>query len=178
MPPFASFSQPTPRLWLRSSLMKMFSAICRRRRPRLKDCLRYIRWARRSRRIGQHISFGVVPKLSDRVVGIFQLWPIGPGFQTAEWGFALDPAFWGTGLFIECAEQIVDFAMDHVGVRRLEARAAAGNGRGNGALRKLGAEREGVLRQCYEYGGPAVDHVMWAITIDDWRRLRESRLCI
>jgi ribosomal-protein-alanine N-acetyltransferase len=78
-------------------------------------------------------------------------------------------------MFTECAEQIVDFAMDRLGVRRLEARAAVDNVRGNGALQKLGAVREGVLRQCFQCGGQARDHVMWAILRDDWQRLRALR---
>lgn len=137
-----------------------------------KAFLRYIRWAQRSRRIGQHVSFGVVPHTLDTVVGIFQIWPLEPSFETAEWGFALGAPFWGTGLFTQCAEQIVDFAMDSLGVRRLEARSAVDNVRGNAALQKLGAVHEGVLRQCFQSAGQARDHVMWAILRDDWHRLR------
>ena len=36
--------------------------------------------------------------------------------------------------------------VDVVGTQRFEARAAVANGRGNGALRKIGAVQEGVLR--------------------------------
>jgi ribosomal-protein-alanine N-acetyltransferase len=134
--------------------------------------LRYIRWTRRSRRIGQHVSFGVVPHEIGTVAGIFQMWRLESRFQTAEWGFAFGEALWRRGLFTECAEQIVDFAMDQVGVRRLEARVAVHNVRGNAALRKLGAIREGVLRQCFECGGQMQDHFMWALLRDEWHRSR------
>lgn len=135
-----------------------------------RACLTYIRWARRSRRSGRHISFGVVPRGSDRIVGVFQLWPLSAGFQTGEWGFVLHPAYWGTGLFSECGEAVIEFAFSRVGVRRLEARAAVANARGNGALQKLGAEREGVLRGCCDSSGPPIDHVMWAIRLGHWNR--------
>ena len=55
--------------------------------------------------------------------GLFQLWPIEPGFDTAEVGFALDEALWGTGTFIDCATAIIDFAVDVLNVRRLECRS-------------------------------------------------------
>ena len=137
--------------------------------------LRYIRWAQRSRRIGQHLSFGIVPHAFDTVVGVFQIWPLDSCFDTAEWGFALGQPLWGTGLFNECAEAVLDFAMDTLGVRRLEARAAVENGRGNGALQKLGAVREGMLRQCFQCGDQPQDHFMWAILRDDWHRFRRTQ---
>ena len=48
---------------------------------------------------------------------------------------------------------VVDFAFDTLGVHRLEARAAVANGRGNGALRKIGAVQEGVLRKSFLKNG-------------------------
>ena len=50
--------------------------------------------------------------------------------------------FWGTGLFVESACAILDFGVDTIGLERFEARAAVANGRGNGALRKIGAVQE------------------------------------
>ena len=59
----------------------------------------FIAWTRSARMAGRYICFGVVPSGSDAAVGVFQLWPLDPGFHTAEWGFALGHRFWGTGLF-------------------------------------------------------------------------------
>ena len=60
---------------------------------------------------------------------------------------------------------MVEFAFESLGVRRLEARAAVEDHRGNGALRKIGASREMVLRKCFPcWDGVYRDHVMWAIT--------------
>ena len=61
--------------------------------------------------------------------------------------------FWGTGMFAEGARLVLDFAFDVVGANRLEARAAVANGRGNGALRKLGAVQEGMLRRSFQRNG-------------------------
>jgi RimJ/RimL family protein N-acetyltransferase len=95
-----------------------------------------------------------------------------PGFGSAEWGFALASPFWGTGLFHACAEAVIEFAFEHVGVHRLEARAAVANGRGNGALRKLGATQEGVLRRSFLRDGQYLDQVLWGIVSTDWSHLR------
>ena len=93
-------------------------------------------------------------------------------FQNAEWGFVMGSAYWGTGLFADGARLVVDFAIDAIGVHRLEARAAVLNGRGNGALAKVGAVREAVLRQSFERHGQHYDQHLWAILASDWRAAR------
>jgi RimJ/RimL family protein N-acetyltransferase len=67
---------------------------------------------------------------------------------------------------------VLDFAFDVASVVRLEARAAISNGRGNGALRKLGAVQEGVLRRSFFRGGAYHDQVMWSVLAEDWRLQR------
>ena len=96
------------------------------------------------------------------------------GFGTAEWGFAIGSAFWGTGVFQDGAELVVDFAFEVVGVHRLEARAAVANGRGNGALRKIGAVQEGVLRKSFLRDGEYLDQILWTLLDEDWRRARSQ----
>ena len=55
-------------------------------------------------------------------------------------------------------------------MRRLEARAVVENGRGNGALRKIGALQEGLLRRSFLKHGTYYDQVLWAILDSDWRQ--------
>jgi len=130
---------------------------------------RFIQWAQRERGAGNYACFGIVPEGSDAAIGIFQLRQLEPGFATAEWGFALGSVYWGTGLFLAGARLVADFAFDQVGVHRLEARAAVLNGRGNAALRKIGANRECVLRKSFLRNGEYLDQVLWTILDDDWR---------
>src|SRR5687767_6482348 len=104
---------------------------------------RFIAWAHREREAGRYACFAVVPDGLDRAVGIFQVRALEPDFGIAEWGFAIGSPFWGSGIFIKAARSTVEFAFDTLGVHRLEARAAVENGRGNGALAKVGAVKEG-----------------------------------
>ncbi len=130
---------------------------------------RFILWTQRERAAGNYVCFGIVPDEADGAIGIFQLRQLEPGFATAEWGFALGSSFWGTGLFAAGAKLVADFAFDQVGVHRLEARAAVLNGRGNGALKKIGANRECILRKSFLRNGEYLDQVLWTILADDWR---------
>jgi ribosomal-protein-alanine N-acetyltransferase len=128
---------------------------------------RFIRWTQAEREAGRYVCFGIVPHGLSAAVGLFQVRQTEPGFATAEWGFALGSAFWGQGLFMEGAQLVLDFSFDVVGVHRLEARAAVRNGRGNGALRKLGAVQEGILRRSLLRNGEYLDQVFWAILDSD-----------
>ena len=131
---------------------------------------RFITWANREREAGRYLCFAVVPEGYETAVGLFQVRQLDPTFGTAEWGFAIGSAFWGTGLFTAGADLVVDFAFDVIGVHRLEARAAVQNGRGNGALRKLGAVQEGILRKSFLRDGKYLDQALWAILPEDWYR--------
>jgi RimJ/RimL family protein N-acetyltransferase len=130
---------------------------------------RFIAWTLRQRRAGSYACFAVTLDSTDTAIGIFQLRELEPGFGTAEWGFAIGSAYWGTGVFQEGAELLIKFAFDTVGVHRLEARAAVRNGRGNGALRKMGAVQEGVLRKSFLKDGEYLDQALWTILDEDWQ---------
>jgi len=131
---------------------------------------RFIAWTHRERAAGRYVCFGIVPDGFDQAVGIIQVRTLGSGFDIAEWGFAIGSSFWGTGVFQNAARQVLGFAFGEVGVQRLEARSAVGNGRGNGALQKLGATREGLLRKSFLREGVYHDQVIWSICQDEWRQ--------
>jgi ribosomal-protein-alanine N-acetyltransferase len=135
---------------------------------------RFIAWTLHEQACGRYICFGIVPEGCEHAVGIIQVRQLEPGFGTAEWGFAIGREFWGTGLFHSTALAVMQFVFDEVGVHRLEARAAIANGRGNAALRKLGATSEGLLRKSFLRNGEYLDQVLWAIVADDWVVARPS----
>ena len=131
---------------------------------------RFIEWAKRERSAGRYVCFAVVPEGSCTAVGIFQVCLADCVSHVAEWGFAIGSAFWGTGLFEKAATLVLGFTFEVLGVQRLEARAAVVNGRGNGALRKMGAVQESVLRRSFSRGGERLDQALWSILAEDWRQ--------
>lgn len=131
---------------------------------------RFIEWTQREREAGNYACFGIVPSEVDAPVGLIQVRSLEPGFGTAEWGFALGSAYWSTGVFKEAAPLVLQFVFETLGVHRLEARASVANGRGNGALRKLGAVQEGILRRSFVCNGEYQDQVLWSILDEHWRQ--------
>jgi RimJ/RimL family protein N-acetyltransferase len=129
---------------------------------------RFIAWTLRQRASGSYVCFAVTVAGSDIAVGIFQVRQLDPGFGMAEWGFALGSAFWGTGAFQDGATLLLDFAFGTLGVHRLEARAAVENGRGQGALLKMGAVPEGRLRKSFLRHGQFHDQILYTLLDEDW----------
>ena len=132
----------------------------------------FIAWTHRQRTAGTYICYAVTLQGFDTAIGIFQVRQHDANFATAEWGFVLGSPFWGTGVFKESADLVTEFVFDTLGVHRLEARAAVLNGRGNGALLKMGAVQECVLRKSFVRNGQSLDQVLYAILEDDWRAMR------
>jgi uncharacterized protein len=133
---------------------------------------RFIAWSQRERTEGRHVCFAVMREGLESPIGLIQIRQLTPDFTTAEWGFAIGRPFWGTGAFESAARLAIEFAFETIGVHRLEARAAITNGRGNGALAKVGAIREGVLHRSFMKDGQYVDQAIWSIVRDEWRRAK------
>src|SRR5262245_4972005 len=124
--------------------------------------------ASRDRAAGTAFTYVVTISSTRAVVGLVQTRQIDLSWESADWECTIAPSWRGTGVFLETARLVGSFAFGTIGVHRLEARVALQNGRANGALRKLGAVQEGVLRQSVRRGGEYVDQVLWSLLKEDW----------
>ncbi len=129
---------------------------------------RFIAWTHQERNAGRYICYGVVPAGCDQAVGVIQVRQLGVSMDIVEWGFAIASQFWGTGVFQASARAVLAFTFAVLGTTRVEARSSVHNGRGNGALQKLGATREGILRKSFFKEGVYHDQVLWSIVAEDW----------
>ena len=122
----------------------------------------------RDRDAGVALTFLVTISSSRAIAGLVQARQIDLSWESAEWECTLAPSWRGTGAFLETARLVGSFAFGTVGVHRLEARVLLQNGRANGALRKLGAVQEGVLRESVRRGSGYLDQVLWSVLKEDW----------
>jgi RimJ/RimL family protein N-acetyltransferase len=120
------------------------------------------------RALGLSFTYVVTLAATRAIVGLAQVRRLDPTFEAAEWEMTLAPSARGTGVFLEAARLVGSFAFGSVGAYRLEARVVVQNGRANGALRKLGAVQEGVLRRSARRGSDYYDQVLWSVLKEDW----------
>lgn len=75
----------------------------------------------------------------------------------AEIGFAMSPDLWGTGVFLTAVTLYLDFLFNEWGVTSLVGKTLVRNGRGVGAMRKLGAH---VVKESTRNGQP---ELIWTL---------------
>lgn len=122
----------------------------------------------RERVAGRSFTYVITLASARSVVGLIQVRQLDPAFEAAEWECTLTPSARGTGAFIEAARLAGSLTFGTIGAHRLEARVHLQNGRANGALRKLGAVQEGILRRSVKWHGQYVDQVLWSMLKEDW----------
>jgi RimJ/RimL family protein N-acetyltransferase len=122
----------------------------------------------RDRAAGLAFTFTITLSTSRRVVGLVQVRQLDPGFEAAEWESTIAPSSRGSGVFMEAARLVGSFAFGSIGAHRIESRVLLQNGRASGALRKLGAVQEGLLRSSVRRGSEYLDQVLWSMLKDDW----------
>jgi RimJ/RimL family protein N-acetyltransferase len=129
---------------------------------------KFIEAAHRDRAAGHRLCFGIVPRGCDIAIGLIEIRAMETAFHRAEWRAAIAPEFWGSGVFADGAKLVLNFLFGTVGARRLEARASVTNVRANGALLKIGAIREAMLRASSSRTGRNPDQILWTILAEDW----------
>ena len=122
----------------------------------------------RERASGLAFTYVITLATGRTIVGLVQVRQLDPSFEAAEWECTIAPSSRGSGIFLEAARLVGSFAFGIVGTHRLEARVLVQNGRASGALRKLGAVQEGVLRRSVRRDGEYCDQVLWSLLKDDW----------
>jgi ribosomal-protein-alanine N-acetyltransferase len=122
----------------------------------------------RDRAAGLAFTYAITLSTSRTLVGLLQVRQLDPGFEAAEWECTIAPSSRGSGIFEEAARLVGSFAFSSVGTHRIESRVFLQNGRANGALRKLGAVQEGILRRSVRRGDTYLDQVLWSMLKEDW----------
>lgn len=127
----------------------------------------FVEHLQHDRTMGKALTFAIV-LATGSLVGLVQVRQLDPSFEAAEWEMTLAPAARGTGVFLDAARLVGSFVFGSMPTYRLESRVLLQNGRANGALRKLGAAQEGVLRRSVRRGAEYFDQVLWSVLKDDW----------
>src|SRR5262249_20932148 len=130
--------------------------------------LELIERAPRDRSNGQAFTYTITANATQTVAGLAQVRQLDPAVEAGGWELTIAATVRGTGVFLESARLLGSFAFGTIGTHRLEARVLLQNGRANGALRKLGAVQEGILRRSLRRNGEYYDQVLWSLLKEDW----------
>ncbi len=109
--------------------------------------------------------------VEDRIVGRVALGGVLRGaFQNAYLGYWIDAKEQGRGLMPEAVCAATTFAFRSAGLHRVQAAVMPRNGRSLRVLEKLGYRREGLAERYLSIAGAWEDHVLFAVTAEEWPR--------
>src|SRR2546428_10606712 len=148
-------------------------------RPKgLEGYERYIRWALDQQILGTQLPFAVIRKSDGAVVGTTRYAHIDPPNRTIEIGYTL----YGKGarrtpVNTECKLLLLRHAFETLGANRVWLQTDKRNERSQKAIARLGATREGELRnERVLADGHLRTSVVFGITKEDWPSVRERLL--
>lgn len=141
--------------------------------PTLAKFMGFVVWSHHQREQGRGLCFGVVPDGMTTAVGILQVRSLDPA-SSAEWGFVLSAHFWSTGVFLDAANVLAEFAFTTLRLDGLQARIASRNRRAQSAVQRLGARLESTIESVSPEGIPRDPETIWTLREGDWRA-RERR---
>jgi RimJ/RimL family protein N-acetyltransferase len=111
---------------------------------------------------------------TGEVVGTTSYYGISEAAETVAIGWTMvAPARWRSAVNTEAKLLLLERAFDTLGAGRVEFHADIRNTRSQAAIERIGGVREGVHRRHKRRAdGTWRDSVVYAITVDDWPRVR------
>jgi ribosomal-protein-alanine N-acetyltransferase len=89
-------------------------------------------------------------------------------FQNAHVGYWIDQQHEGQGLMTEAVQAALSFAFGVARLHRVQMAIMPRNARSLRVVEKLGARREGVAARYLQIAGAWEDHVIFALTAEEW----------
>ncbi|MBN7798483.1 GNAT family N-acetyltransferase [Parahaliea mediterranea] len=133
-------------------------------------------WVDEARATAGHLPFAIVENHKGRVVGSTRYLNIRQAHRGLEIGWTWLGRDWQrTGVNTEAKFLLLEHAFERLGCIRVEFKADARNTRSQAALERIGATREGVLRQHMVVQDDfRRDSVYFSILDREWPRVREG----
>lgn len=141
-----------------------------------EDMHKFVADALAARDQGLELSFAVVDRHTNRVIGTTRLLHISVPNRHLEIGWTwYDPSFWRTRVNTECKYMLLKHAFENLEVLRVQFCADSRNRRSHKAILRLGAVHEGVLRKHRILSDGFVrDTCVYSILDSEWDTVKEK----
>jgi len=141
------------------------------------DALRFIRDSSAAWIEARAYDFAIRnPATPDYHLGNISIWPLSRRERSGEVGYWVRTSEAGGGIATEAAAQILAIGFEEMALHRVTLRIAVGNAPSERVAEKLGFVNEGLLRQEVLVAGEWLDHTLWALLEEEYRRDRPKWL--
>ncbi|MGE7931873.1 GNAT family N-acetyltransferase [Viridibacillus arvi] len=136
----------------------------------IEDMKQYIKQALNEKINGTQNPFVIIEKKINQIIGSTRFLDIDCQHKRLEIGFTwLTPTKWRTPNNTECKYLLLKFAFEQLSVNRLQIKTDHENKRSQAAIERLGAKKEGILRnQMIRPNGTIRNTVIYSIIDSEW----------
>jgi len=113
------------------------------------------------------ISWAIVPKGSQKLVGTIGFWRLDKANHRAEIGYALHPSFQKQGIMSEAVRTVVKYGFEKMQLHSIVADINPGNEPSRQLLLKTGFKKEAYFRENFYFNGKFLDSEIYALLRTD-----------
>ena len=116
---------------------------------------------------GTGITWGIIEKSTDLLIGYFGFWRIDTKHCRGEIGYALHPDYWGKGYMQETATILIEFGFKKLHLHSIEANVNPDNLLSIKLLEKIGFKKEAYFRENFMFNNEFKDSVVYSLLEKD-----------
>ena len=113
-------------------------------------------------------------KNDKKLIGTSCLVDIDYSRKSLEWGYGIDPNYWGTGYILQIQEALKDYIFSKLLFNRIYGNTFVTNKRAISSLISAGMKEEGIARQYYFKDGKYVDSWMYSMLREDYLKSKTT----
>ena len=87
--------------------------------------------------------------------------------KSLEWGYGIDPSYWGMGYILQIQESLKDYIFTKLIFNRIYGNTFITNKRAISSIKSAGMKEEGIARQYYFKNGKYIDSWMYSMLRED-----------
>ncbi|MCB9134336.1 MAG: GNAT family N-acetyltransferase [Anaerolineales bacterium] len=143
--------------------------------PTRERLAQYIASGLADQTVGTCLSFTIVDQQTGALIGSTRLFDIAVSHRRGEIGHTwLTPSVWRTRINTECKYLLLRYAFETLDMIRVQLKTDSRNIRSQAAIERLGAVKEGILRNHVILPDGYIRHsVMYSITDTEWPEVRK-----
>lgn len=113
------------------------------------------------------ITWAVVEKKSNTIIGDFGFWKFDKQNDRGEIGYILSPSFWRLGYMKETMNTLIRFGFNELGLHSIEANVNTENENSKRLLVSFGFKLEAHFRENYFFEGKYLDSLIYSLLQSD-----------
>jgi ribosomal-protein-serine acetyltransferase len=118
-------------------------------------------------------SMNTVILYKGEIAGLAGFNEISNSNKTAKIGYWLGQEYQGLGIMTRVARALTDYAINILGMNKVEIRVASENKKSRAIPERLGFTEEGTIRQAEWLYDHYVDHVVYGVLAEEWNKDKE-----